>query len=69
MSWGFDGRLPMTKIIKARSDEPRYGEKLCIDCGCALSFETLAKRCPKCKKEHEGKRSQADRHKGKRKGY
>ena len=48
-----DYYLEPNKVIKARQDEPKYNQKKCLGCNRPLPFESNAKRCLKCKKEHD----------------
>jgi hypothetical protein len=45
------------KPIRPRSDEPRFGQKLCPECDRSLPFETKAQRHPACKKKHDAERA------------
>lgn len=45
------------KPIQPRSDEPRYGQKICSECNGSLPFEanSKTKMHPMCKKKHDAK--------------
>jgi len=43
------------KPIQPRIDEPRYGQKICPECECSISFESKAKMHRMCKKRYDAK--------------
>ena len=50
------------KPIQPRSDEPRYGQKICPECKGSLPFEVKFKMHLWCKKKRDAKLA-AERHK------
>ena len=47
----------LAEPIRPRSDEPHYGQHVCLGCNRPLPFETKAHRCPVSKKKHDAKRA------------